>query len=410
MLEIGFLLFTKNKLPQTLNALLFTLTSILVGVVLLAKFYNKRTEKLTTETSGKNNRYVWLLTILPLIGAIPLLSGTYLKYPIDVAQSDIIPCIAIMAKRWLAGAYVYTPSLDLGYLLSPTYLPMQWMPYSIAEFFHFDYRWVSQAVWVIAFVILIYRLSKSGNLYLKLLVPAITYFLFLAIFKREKPFFTNTVEIMVAGYYILFIIALNTNKWLVIASIFTLCLLSRYSLVLWLPLWAFVMYASGLRKTLLQATTLTIVFVALIYVLPFLSKDWQSFSHSLEHYQRAAIGEWQHLDKKGSPYSIYNGVGFANLFYEIKGIALEEKIKLLQRTDVIVSLLTIILLGVWYWFKKDKIDTRIFLMGSFKIYLTLFFAFIQVPYVYLMVVGVFVSIAMFAEQLSYTTEDHSPSL
>ena len=411
MLEIGFLLYTKNKIPQTINAVAFTLTSILFGIVLLTRFYNKKVEKTATDsTGGKSNLYLVVLTVLPSIILLPLLFQIYHKYPIDIAQSDIIPTIALMAQRLLAGTYVYAPSLDFGYLLSPTYLPAQWMPYTIAELLQFDYRWVSQTIWVIAFLVLIYRLSKTDELYTKLFVPLISYFLYITVFGREKPFFTNTVEIMVAGYYIFFIIALNTNKWLHIALAFTVCLLSRYSLILWLPLWAFVMWVSGQRRLMLQVTGVTMALIVLIYVIPFLSKDWQSFSHSIEHYQRAAIGEWQHLDKKGMPYSIYNGVGFAHLMYQKEGISLEEKIKMLQKLDVLLCLSTVLLLGIWYWFNRNKIDYRIFMMGSFKIYLTIFLAFIQVPYIYLMVVSVFASIAIFSEQLAYKTTDYSPSL
>jgi hypothetical protein len=411
MLEIGFLLYTKNKIPQTLNALAFTLTSILFGVAVLTRFYNKKVEKTAiNSTVKKNNFFLVILAVLPGIILLPLLSQAYLKYPIDVAQSDVIPTIALMVKRLLDGTYVYAPSLDFGYLLSPTYLPAQWMPYNIAELLQFDYRWISQAIWVIAFLLLIYRLSKSDDLHTKLFVPLIGYFLYITVLNREKPFFTNTVEIMVAGYYIFFIIALNTNKWLPIALALTVCLLSRYSLILWLPLWAFVMWVSGQRRLMLQVTGVTIALIVLIYVIPFLSKDWQSFSHSIAHYQRAAIGEWQHLDKKGLPYSIYNGIGFAHLMYQMEGISLEEKIKLLQKLDVLLCLGTVLLLGIWYWYKRNKIDYRIFLMGSFKIYLTVFLAFIQVPYIYLMVVSVFVSIAIFSEQMAYKTTDYSPSL
>jgi len=59
------------------------------------------------------------------------------------------------------------------------------------------------------------------------------------------------------------------------------------------------------------------------------------------------------------------------------------------------------LMGVWYWYNRKKIDLRIFLIASFKIYLTFFLAFIQIPYVYLMTVGNFVSIAILAELMRY---------
>jgi len=45
---------------------------------------------------------------------------------------------------------------------------------------------------------------------------------------------------------------------------------------------------------------------------------------------------------------------------------------------------------------KDRIDYRIFLLGTLKIYLVLFYNFIQIPYNYLYLPLVFVSLTMFA--------------
>lgn len=53
-------------------------------------------------------------------------------------------------------------------------------------------------------------------------------------------------------------------------------------------------------------------------------------------------------------------------------------------------------MGGWYWVSRKKIDAGVFLIASFKIYLTIFLAFIQIPYTYLMVTAIGVSIAMFA--------------
>ena len=412
LLEIIFLFFTKDYVTLTVNATCFFFSSVLFGIAIIAFFYKKSTTLNTVPLSfnGHKKKIIILLTVVSLVVLIPLQGMIFHQYPIAADKSDIIPLISIMVKRWLSGSYVYAPSYDLGYLLSPTYLPLQWLPYTIAEVLHFDYRWISQLIWVIAFIILMSRVLKIDNFYLKLLVFVITYLLYYTIYDRERPMYVNTVEIMIAGYYMLFIMALNTHKVIYIAFAFTACILSRYSLILWMPLWAFVMWSSAQRKEMFKIMGITAVLVLLIYVVPFLSHDWHSFGRSIEHYTRAAVGEWQHLDERGLPCSIYNGVGFAHLFYEMKGVDINTKIASLQKLDFILCISISFILGVWYWFNKDKIDYRIFLMGSFKIYLAVFLAFIQVPYIYLMVVSIFVSIAIFAEQLRYKITSYSPSL
>jgi hypothetical protein len=62
-------------------------------------------------------------------------------------------------------------------------------------------------------------------------------------------------------------------------------------------------------------------------------------------------------------------------------------------------------MGALYWWKRHRIHPVIFLMSSFKIYLTLFLNFIQVPYIYLMITASFVSIAIFAELGRYEPDN-----
>jgi hypothetical protein len=64
-------------------------------------------------------------------------------------------------------------------------------------------------------------------------------------------------------------------------------------------------------------------------------------------------------------------------------------------------------MAAWYWKNRLKIHPRVFMMVSFKIYLTLFLNFIQVPYIYLMITAAFVSIAIFAELCRYQPLDRA---
>jgi hypothetical protein len=57
---------------------------------------------------------------------------------------------------------------------------------------------------------------------------------------------------------------------------------------------------------------------------------------------------------------------------------------------------------IYYLHIKDKIDRNVFLMVSFKIFLTLFLAFIVIPYKYLMITQFFVSIGIYDAQRRYS--------
>jgi hypothetical protein len=217
----------------------------------------------------------------------------------------------------------------------------------------------------------------------------------------NKSILGVTVEMLIAAYYMLFISGMNQRNYIIQGIAISLCILSRFSLLIWLPLWAFTMIMSGNIKPFIK-TSLTIVsIVTLFYIIPFLSKDWSMFFTVINAYSNSSW-EWQHLCANGLPCHLYNGVGFAQFFYE-KYNAQNYLVRFhFLRTIFFLSTTgSIILMGIWYWYKKTKIDYRIFLMASFKIYLSIFLALIIVPYEYLMIVGNFVSIAIFAEQLRY---------
>ena len=142
--------------------------------------------------------------------------------------------------------------------------------------------------------------------------------------------------------------------------------------------------------------------VVLLYVIPFLSKDWGILFRGFHYYDDGTMAEWTHLDKRGLPIHLFRGTGCAYYFYtRFPSLDIMGRIKLLQKAQLFISLLTTAILGAWFWYKKDIINTRVFLMSSFKIYLAVFLFLIQVPYEYLMCVGNFVSIAIFCEQARY---------
>jgi len=405
LLENYFLLFSHHAgLGQTKNSILYFLVSLLIGLLVFTRFYkNDITVVASSAHTRKWNPLVIMLTIATTLLAAKEAYDVITTYPIDVHYSDIIPSIQIMVRRFVHGSEpVYAPVYDFGYLLSPTYLPMQWLPFSVAEVLHIDYRWISFSIWAIACFIVIMRTFGSSNLVLKLLIPILFYLTYHLINVRENNFIRYTVESMVAGYYLLLIVSLNNTNWLFWGLSITLCLLSRFSLLLWLPLGMFAIFISGNKKALLLSIVLVAMLVTIIYIIPFLSKDWNAFGAGYEHYNRAAIAEWKNLNPFGEPNQLYAGTGFAHIFYHhfYQG-DVPAQVTFVKKVHFVVSLVATLLMGTWYWYHRKKIDLRIFLIASFKIYLSIFLAFIQVPYVYLMTVGNFVSIAILAELMRY---------
>lgn len=410
LLENTFFFFTyKNGyLDSGTNAICYSVVSLLIGIVLILKYYNKKSGLITASSVSTLKKYApaCILFVLATIWAAAKAYPIITTMPVDFRMSDIIPTVQILAKRFIAHQNPYDRNalLPLGYTIPSTYLPMHWLPYTIAEFVGFDYRWVTFAIWAIGFFILMHRLAKSqpvSAITLAALMISGAYFL---ITDKDSSIISLTIETMVAGYYMIFIASLNTKNAYLHGLAIGICLLSRYTLILWLPLWAFILFVSENRQYLYKSMAAAVAFVLLLYILPFLSKDWAAFYDAHMAYENGAIGEWFHVNEKHLPYHLFNGVGLAQFFYlHYQSTDLHIGYTVLRSIMFISLLSASAIIAVWYWINRTKIDYRIILMASFKIYLTLFFALIMVPYNYLIVVGNFVSIAIFIEQLRYKT-------
>ena len=129
-----------------------------------------------------------------------------------------------------------------------------------------------------------------------------------------------------------------------------------------------------------------------IYVIPFLSHDWTIFTHALAEYKIATLGEWSHGDDSGLPPQLFNGVGAASWFYTHGSGTLGEKIAALQRTHVVACVAVMALVAGLYYRFRHRLPYQIAALLGLKLYLTVFYTFLQIPYLYLTSLGLFMSL------------------
>lgn len=316
------------------------------------------------------------------------------NYGIAIASSDIIPALSIYTKRFLANEEIYTPfTKELGYFALPTYLPATWVPYIIPEWLQIDYRWMSILILLIGIgfyqkVVARLRLSFYPTWVLSFLPFALTY----ATMKTEPAMFGYTVEAMIIGYYFILLSGILLRSWPMQAIGLLLCLLSRFSLVLWVPLFfALVFFQESPRRAVRVAAVVLLGIIG-CYIIPFLSHDWEMFMRVQESYTEVAVGEWTHLNEQGLPFHLYNGIGFANLFYQFGTGELIERVRALKTLHLALLLLVVAGSAILYWRQQHpRTDYRTYAVLGLKLYLITFYAFLQVPYAYLASVGIFAS-------------------
>ena len=248
--------FRNGILTQGKNAIGLFLTSVMFGTVVIYKFYNGTVAE-EVHIPAKNKKFSYLIALLLAAGLVIL--GTqynvfFHSRPVSIESSDIIPSIQIMCKRLLTGKYPYDLFYDFGFPQMPTYLPMQWMPFTIAELLHIDYRWIPYTAWCIAAVWLCVRGIKTQSPLLKSIIPLVIFASNYVLFSSSnKGIVEASIELLISAYYIMFISGLNQKNGILQGLIISFCLLSRYSLVLWMPLYCFILFVTKKPKTIIYS-------------------------------------------------------------------------------------------------------------------------------------------------------------
>jgi len=407
-LLIGFFLaetilttWIDRGIPPLIKSILLLVVSVSIGVI---PFAISAVVPRQSIPRPKSSEYIYWLAAMVGIIFLLLFLRTIHQSMIDVRFSDIIPWLDSYTNRFIRGETVYKPYNFGPYIEHPSWLPMVWMPYVVSTYLKFDPRLWALFLFSIPLFFYWRYFIQTRKTEVMILLFFIPYFVLFSFLFQQKAVFGQSLELLIAGYYLFFFIAILTeNKWLIGFSL-GLCLLSRYSVSFWIAV-PFIVYVSQKRfKELSWIIGIVSLMVIGIFIIPFLYPDPLLFQKLQEVYLRTTIGEWQHMVANyDRPISIYTGNGIACWFNEFFKGEVVEKIKALQKTQIILCLMVVIG-SLFYFFKmKNKIQhLPYFLLATLKIYFALFYGFIQIPYTYLSLVPIFLSAVIVA--IAITTE------
>lgn len=382
------------------GALLFS-TSMLIGLYpILNRSWIKKDNTIEENLEGNNSSiYFLFFSLLGFVLIVNMIfSSIIANTPVIPLYSDIIPSIKVLVERFIAGISVYgTPIPFDGYEVPPTYLPLQWGPFIIAHKYNFDYRSLAFILLLVGIIIYAYYVIKSKiSTVSRFLLIALPFITLTSLFYFTKMEFVYTVETMVAGFYLILAATLFSKSPIIRSIGVVLCLLSRFSLLFWLPVYFIVMLFES-KKDAIKLAVYSFIGVAGLYIIPFLYNDWGAFMRGYHYYTQAALSEWgtQFYQPEGAdPFHLFEGIGLTSLFYKYVQGTVEYRLSVLQKSHMIFIMFISGLSILYYYLLRRKnivINTSIFLLLTLKIYLTVFYTFIQVPYKYLYFVPLFLS-------------------
>jgi hypothetical protein len=340
-----------------------------------------------------------LLKILLVILLLPIsyqlarriLDGT----PLQIEYADMLPIIKTMCRRFLSGQWnqIYQPIPEIWNGVQPIYLPALWLPFSFSLILDFDLRWITVCgIWLSVLLCLLPSWKRGWRPFL--LVLSLLILLTWLHVDTGNNVIRLTEEGVVFFYYALLTVAIVLyNQWLVGTAV-ALCMLSRYSLVGWIPFAILFLLFTKQYAFLLKTTAATAGAMLLILILPFGTQPLLFHLHLQRDYISQATKVWRE-----HPEFFNHSLGMAKFFGA-------NHITLLH--TILVTGTFLVPLIFLFALRKGNLRQPNILLAGFQLSVTFFYNFIDVSYLYLFYTPVFVSLVIGGWSISGKPLRHQP--
>jgi hypothetical protein len=304
------------------------------------------------------------------------------EMPIDISNADMLPIIKVMSERFLTGqhSHVYDPIPTIWHGVQPIYLPAMWLPYVPAVALGIDMRWIAIAGLLFAFGAFIF-LYKPSNTRRSFLLGVLAFLLFWWIVADNTPGIVSVSEEgVVMGYYVLLVLALVSGKPWLIGIAISLCMLSRYALVGWIPAYLLWLILKKKGKQLSIVSLTGILCFVLLFLIPVGWTTFTRLAHLPGNYVSFAGRVW-----KDAPEVFSTAPGLA-WFFGRNGTAILHGLLILLSFTLPVGFTV-------YAVRRRRANIP---LASLKLSLVVFYCFIDVPYLYLFYTSSAVSLIILA--------------
>ncbi len=359
------------------NPILLFTVSMAIPIV-----YLRWSRHLKNHLASKKS-FVWTIAgISGMILLFPAIHGGLEKYPDPAQYSDVLPQLTTLYQRFENGIFPYALVPLKGYSPYPVYMPLHWLPVGIPYALHVDVRWVGYIM--LALAIGFYGwLAGNGTRTFAVIIgaitPAVVLMAYLLSGEIDLPV---TFEPIIAAYYVVLAAGILGRNIYVIAIGLIMCLVSRYTLIFWLPLFAVLLLREF--KWAKNGIVWASVFLGImaLYVFPFLMKDTTILQQGVEYHNRCAIDEWTGYGNPPISYTFEAGIHFAQFFKNIFPGDMTHRVFYAR----IVQGALMILLNVaglfWFFRMKDKVDPLEFSFVMLYVFLMFFYFFGPLTYRY----------------------------
>lgn len=330
------------------------------------------------------------LLALGLSGAVFLFHFSALleRFPLASTYSDILHIARTNAERISIGQDPYIKTDRIWNGVSPVYMAGRWLTYVPAIFLKIDLRWLDAILPLLGLSLLWFDISKRG-IYANLLLIAsllpLTWIMYYLL--QVNPwFFRGSGEGVSLGWYLMLAWAMLQRRYSLQGFLIVMLLLGRPSLVLWAPLWMFMLWRYESQQSFYQLLIGLLVSLTVFLLVPFDWEQWDYFLNLPQEYLANAYEYWS-VEKR---VWFVSSPGYGIRFVEGKLVALAW-----------IQCLSMGLgsgLVFWIWKKRSAKQANINLsyagLLSLKISLLFYAAFHLMPFHHFFVLASFLSLPL----------------
>ncbi len=316
------------------------------------------------------------------------MTGIMQNHVLDHRFSDTLPQIKVMCNRLLSGEKIYAPIPEIWDGKQPPYMPLMWLPFTAAEYLGIDIRWTT-TLFLLGGIFLTFKIlprNYAGNPFILISVFISLFFLLNFLLVKDRVTLGNTEEGIVIGYYLLLGFALAKKKPILIGIAIACCLMSRFALFFWVPMYLLYVFFYESRKNAYIITSVVAVIILFVFLIPFGFKQPEYFINIPADYKVGVDQAWNYNYNEVSGKYYENSLGYTK-YFDITDIHFLHNFQI-----IVAAILPFLCLLLFKLLKnKLKLNQHFFSLCSLKLTLVFFYNMIEVPYYYLFFVSTFFS-------------------
>lgn len=325
----------------------------------------------------------WILGLLSISALYSIFRKGFDEFADYRNMSDVITQLETLYDRFANGVFPYYPLEFYAWHPYPVYMPLNWFPVGLAKLLHCDVRWIGVLFLAIAASIWGgYSFRAQQNVLVKiaaLLLPAIA---MLAFLHWNSISISVSYEVLIAAYYLVLATGLaSKNLPLTVIGIIA-CILSRYTMVFWLPVFLYMLWLNAPKKTNFIVWGSVVLSVLLLYAIPFYFKDPSILTKGLAYHNHCYVDAWDGLGNPEQSTAFDEGLNFSWFIREYTSGAMGHRVAIGRTIQLIIQLL-VILSGIFLYRKwKNKVSFYDFGLLVLFVQMLLFFMFSPQTYMY----------------------------